>query len=332
MTPLLELDGVGKRFAGSGGITVACEDVSLSVAPGEVVGLVGESGSGKSTLANLVLGLHEPDAGEVRFDGRPVGTWLREDQRRFRSAVQAVFQQPLLALDGRRTVRWSIAEPLVVHRVGDRRSRHERVDELLAAVGLGPDLADRRPRQLSGGQLQRVNIARALALQPRLLVCDEPVSALDVSVQAQVINLLLDIQDRFGTAFLFVSHDLAVVRHVSDRIAVMYAGRIVETGPADDLCAQPHHPYTRALLAAAPDLRADHCVVPLLPREGLPSRGCAFAPRCPWAEDQCRDQPPPLRPFGQDRLVACRRAGDLRAAPAAGAESVAESGMPSGKT
>jgi ABC-type glutathione transport system ATPase component len=251
MSALLELAGVDKSFHGAGDTTHACRSVDLHVGEGEVVGLVGESGSGKSTLANVALGLLEPDHGEVRFDGRPLRDWLRREPRRFRSQVQAVFQQPLLALDGRRRIGWSVAEPLRIHGVGDRAERRARVAGLLERVGLEPAIVDRWPRELSGGQLQRVNIARALALEPRLLVCDEPVSALDVSVQAQILNLFLDIQREAGTAMLFISHDLAVVRHVSDRLVVLYAGRVVEHGPAAAVCDRPQHPYTRALLAAS---------------------------------------------------------------------------------
>jgi ABC-type glutathione transport system ATPase component len=251
VTALLELQAVDKAFHGGGDAIHACRGVDLQVQEGEVVGLVGESGSGKSTLANLVLGLLAPDRGEVRFEGRSLTDWLRLDPRRFRAQVQAVFQQPLLALDGRRRIGWSVSEPLRIHGVGDHAARRARVGELLARVGLDPGVADRWPRELSGGQLQRVNIARALALRPRLLVCDEPVSALDVSVQAQVLNLLLDIQRSAGMAMLFISHDLAVVRHLSDQVVVLDAGRVVEHGPAEAVCDRPQHPYTRALLAAS---------------------------------------------------------------------------------
>jgi ABC-type glutathione transport system ATPase component len=248
---LLTLSAVRKRFERAGGSTVACDGVDLTVRPGEIVGLVGESGSGKSTLAGIVLGLTRPDSGEVRFAGRAVADWLRRDARRYRAQVQAVFQQPLLALDSRHRVGWSVAEPLVIHKVGDRAARERRVEELLVLVGLDPALAERWPHQLSGGQLQRVNIARALALQPRLLVCDEAVSALDVSVQAQILDLFLDIQRRLGVALLFISHNLPVVRHISDRLAVMYKGSIVEQGGTDEVCAHPTHPHTEALLRAS---------------------------------------------------------------------------------
>ncbi len=347
MSALLELAGVDKAFHGSGDTTHACRSVDLHVGEGEVVGLVGESGSGKSTLANIALGLLEPDRGEVRFDGRPLRDWLRREPRRFRSQVQAVFQQPLLALDGRRRIGWSVAEPLRIHGVGDRAERRARVAGLLERVGLDPAIADRWPRELSGGQLQRVNIARALALEPRLLVCDEPVSALDVSVQAQILNLFLDIQREAGTAMLFISHDLAVVRHLSDRLVVLYAGRVVEHGPTAAVCDRPQHPYTRALLAASlepetveggvgPEVHgaasgaqpAAVAGVPsvgpaglpagvagsLLGAEGLPTEGCRFAPRCPLAEPECRAAEPDLRSLEPGRETACRRAEQLAGA------------------
>jgi oligopeptide/dipeptide ABC transporter ATP-binding protein len=321
---LLELAGVDKAFHGAGDTTHACRSVDLRVGEGEVVGLVGESGSGKSTLANVALGLLEPDQGEVRFDGRPLRDWLRREPRRFRSQVQAVFQQPLLALDGRRRIGWSVAEPLRIHGIGDRAERRVRVAGLLERVGLDPAIADRWPRELSGGQLQRVNIARALALEPRLLVCDEPVSALDVSVQAQILNLFLDIQREAGTAMLFISHDLAVVRHLSDRLVVLYAGRVVERGPTGAVCERPRHPYTRALLAASlePEAAGGRAGAtagaprpgPALGGEGLPTEGCRFAPRCPLAEPACRTAEPELRSLEPGRATACRRAEQLAGA------------------
>ncbi len=248
---LLRLTDVDKTFGSGDRRTVAANRVSIEVPEGRIVGLVGESGSGKSTVANLVLGLQSPDAGTVAFEGRDVRDWLRRDQRRFRRQVQAVFQQPLLALDGRRTIGWSVAEPLVIHGIGDAASRRARVIELLGQVGLTPGLAERYPDQLSGGQLQRVNIARALSLEPRLLVCDEAVSALDVSVQAQVLNLLLELQERLGLTMLFISHDIAVVRHISDSMVVMYRGDVVEQGPTDEVCSAPRSAHAKVLVEAS---------------------------------------------------------------------------------
>jgi oligopeptide/dipeptide ABC transporter ATP-binding protein len=309
---LLELRAVRKDFANRGRSVTACRDVSFVVGHGEVVGLVGESGSGKSTVANLALGLLEPTEGELLFLGERLTGRPRRVEKQLRSKIQAVFQEPLLALDSRRAVGWSIAEPLVIHGRGDRRSRQARVRELLAAVGLDLTFASRRPHQLSGGQLQRVNIARAIALDPSLLVCDEAVSALDVSVQAQILNLFLEIQRELGVAMLFISHDLAVVRHLSDRVVVMYAGRVVEEGPTEDVCASPHHPYTRALLDAS--LEPEPSEVPPARastlRETVPDQGCPFVPRCTLAEPACRG-PVELAPTTAGRLSACRRAGEL---------------------
>lgn len=251
MTTLLQLTGVMKTFDADGVTTRAANDVTLRVEEGEIVGLVGESGSGKSTIANLVLGLTDLDGGTISFDGRDLTDWLRRDPKLFRRTVQAVFQRPLLALDRRRTIGWSVAEPLVIHGIGDAAERRERVTRLLEQVGLVPELAERRPHQLSGGQLQRVNIARALALEPRLLVCDEAVSSLDVSVQAQVLNLLLELQRTLGLALLFISHDIAVVRHISDSMVVMYRGDIVEQGSTDSVCDNPQSDHARALIEAS---------------------------------------------------------------------------------
>ncbi|WP_329101483.1 ATP-binding cassette domain-containing protein [Micromonospora sp. NBC_01699] len=230
------------------------EEVTMRVDKGEIVGLVGESGCGKTTLARVVTGLNRPSAGVVRFAGVDVHALRGGALRAHRRHVQMVFQDPYLTLSPRLTVRQSIAEPLLIHRVGDTRSRSARVDELLDLVGLDPQVGERRPRQLSGGQQQRVAIARAIALGPRLLVCDEPVTALDVSVQAKILNLLCDLRDRLGLACLFISHDLAVVRQLANRVAVMRNGRIVEQGPTVEVTSDPRHPYTRALLVATPTI------------------------------------------------------------------------------
>jgi oligopeptide/dipeptide ABC transporter ATP-binding protein len=310
VSTLLALEGVRQEFSGRGRRVVACRDVSLHVDEGEVVGLVGESGSGKSTVANLALGLIQPTAGQVLFRGQAL---LRKAGKAVRAQVQAVFQEPLLALDSRRTVAWAVAEPLRIHGRGGKAERRDRVLQLLDAVGLDRALADRRPHELSGGQLQRVNIARAIALDPALLVCDEPVSALDVSVQAQILNLFLDVQQRLGIAMLFISHDLAVVRHLTDRIVVMYAGRVVEEGSTEQVCAEPHHPYTRALLLAAlePDPDAEVHAGTATLRESVPEEGCPFVPRCPLAEPECSRMEVVLSATVPGRRSACRRAGVL---------------------
>jgi oligopeptide/dipeptide ABC transporter ATP-binding protein len=314
--PLLELRDVDKRFRGRRGhLVTACHEVSLAVQAREVVGLVGESGSGKSTVANLALGLVEPDAGEVLVSGERLTSASRRRQKELRAQLQAVFQEPLLALDGRRTIAWSIAEPLRIHGRGTAAEQRARVAELLRVVGLDPSFAERRPSQLSGGQLQRVNIARAIALSPALLVCDEPVSALDVSVQAQIINLFLQVQSELGVGMLFISHDLAVVRHLADRIVVMYAGHVVEEGPAEAVCREPHHPYTRALLDACLEPVVDERRLGAAARSGatsaperVPDRGCPFVPRCPLAQPECAASDIPLTETTPGRRSACRRA------------------------
>ena len=322
---VLEFEGVSREFGNRGRVVRACHEVSFAVGRGEVVGLVGESGSGKSTVANLALGLLTPNSGTVRFAGGTVTGLPRAREKQLRSRLQAVFQEPLLSLDSRRTIGWSLAEPLRIHGRGNRFERRERVGELLAAVALDRALAGRRPAELSGGQLQRVNIARAIALEPELLVCDEPVSALDVSVQAQVLNLFLSIQQSLGVAMLFISHDLAVVRHLSDRIVVMYAGQIVEEGPTEEVCAEPHHPYTRALLAASPEPDPDQEPPPVARtlREDVPPNGCPLVPRCPLAEPDCGAWEPELLRTALGRRAACRRAELLVGMPQSHYDEVA---------
>ena len=308
---LLELDGVDKNFSTNRGPVHAVRQMSMTIGEGEAVGLVGESGSGKSTVANLVLGLEQPDAGRISFRGRSVGDWLAGDPGAYRRAVQAVFQHPFQALDSRKRVGWLVAEPLVIHRRGSARQRAGRVEELMADVNLDPALADRYPRQLSGGQAQRVNIARALALEPSLLVCDEPVSALDVSVQAQILNLLLEIGRRRSMAMLFISHSLPVVRHLSDRIVVMYAGTAVEQGPGGEVSDRPTHPYTQLLISAASMTGGGRAGGGKAMREALPSRGCRFAPRCPAVIDRCTADEPELEELREDHRSRCWRAREF---------------------
>jgi len=291
----------------------AVDGVSLHVAQGETLGIVGESGSGKSTTGRMLLGLEAPDAGDLRLDGAAMPAIGSPAWRRLRTRVQMIFQDPMGALDRRMPLAAQIAEPLVIHGIGDAAGRAARVAELLDSVGLSADLATRYPHEVSGGQRQRAVLARALAIAPDLLVCDEPVSALDVSVQAQVVNLLADLQARLGLAMIFISHDLRVVRQVSRRIAVMYLGRIVEEGHADDLFAAPGHPYTRALVSAAPVPGAGRHVRVVLqgepPDPANRPAGCAFHPRCALAVPQCRQgKAPELTGPAGGRRIACHLA------------------------
>jgi oligopeptide/dipeptide ABC transporter ATP-binding protein len=315
MSALLEIKNLNKSFSLKIGEVKACRNVNLQIHAGEVVGLVGESGSGKSTVANIILGLESIDSGTIEFDGRDLNELLIHDQRAFRRQVQPVFQQPLLALNSRRTIGWSLQEPLIVHGIGDKHSRKERALELLDQVGLSKEHFDRLPRQMSGGQLQRVNIARALAVNPKLLICDEAVSALDVSVQAQIINLFLEVQQKLGVALLFISHDLEVVRHISDRIAVMYAGTICEVAATDEIFASPIHPYTRALLAASSlDQSNQSRALDLTKfrKEEIPNHGCPFAPRCSFARELCNEATLIQETIATGREISCARAHEIR--------------------
>lgn len=314
--PLVQVRGLRKYFPVPAGWFAAplqlraVDGVDLDIATGQTVGLVGESGCGKSTLGRAILQLQPPDSGEVRLAGQNIVGLPRAARTAIRREMQIIFQDPYASLSPRRTVAQIIREPLDVHQIGTPAERRERVDELLDTVGLRSGVLDRYPHEFSGGQRQRIGIARALALEPRFIVADEPVSALDVSVQSQVLNLLAKLQAERGIAFLFIAHDLAVIQHISEVIAVMYLGKIVEQAPAFELYARPLHPYTQALLSAVPvpDPRARRQRVPLtgeVPSALSPPSGCAFHTRCPLAAARCRAETPVLRDVGGGHQVAC---------------------------
>jgi peptide/nickel transport system ATP-binding protein len=309
--PLLRVENLVVEYAVGGKTVHAVSDVSLQVARGETLGLVGESGCGKSTLGRAVLQLRQAVSGRVLFDGQDLTAMRGESLRQMRRRVQLIFQDPIASLNPRRRIGDIIAEPLVIAGVKDSRKRHEFVCEVLSAVGLDPSVViGRLPHEFSGGQCQRICIARALVLKPEFIICDEPVSALDVSIRAQILNLLEDMKVRFGLTLLFIAHDLAVVKAVSDRVAVMYLGRLCEVGTSGQLFARPAHPYTSLLIEAIPvpdpDVRpAEGVAVGEPPSPISPPSGCRFRTRCPRADQRCSAEVPELRLVAPDQFVAC---------------------------
>ena len=317
--PLIEVKNLKKYFPIRKGVLQrevarvhAVDDVSFAVNEGETIGLVGESGCGKSTLGRCIVRLLEPTEGDVVFQGRSIGKLGARSLRPLRRQMQMVFQDPYASLNPRKRVGTIVSDPLRIHRIGDRKERKKQVEELLEAVGLSPEHYNRFPHEFSGGQRQRIGVARALALRPKLVVADEPVSALDVSIQAQMINLLEELQDEFSLTYVFIAHDLGVVRHVSDRIAVMYLGRIMELSPAEELYERPIMPYTEALLSAVPipdpdlsDQRERIVLEGDVPSPINPPSGCRFHPRCRYATEICSQVDPPLADYGNGHLAAC---------------------------
>jgi len=309
--PLLEVDDLVVEYYVGGHTVHAVSRISLAVARGETLGLVGESGCGKSTLGRAVLQLRRPNSGHVVFDGHDLTSMSEGELRKMRQRIQLIFQDPIASLNPRRRIGDIVAEPLLIAGVNDPAERHRRVREALSAVGLDPDLVwGRLPHEFSGGQCQRICIARALVLNPDFIVCDEPVSALDVSIRAQIINLLEDMKSRYGLTLLFIAHDLAVVKAVSDRVAVMYLGRLCEVAPAGTLFAEPAHPYTSLLIEAIPlpdpDVRPLESVPAGEPPSPIaPPSGCRFRTRCPRADRICAEDMPELRRLRPDHYVAC---------------------------
>jgi oligopeptide/dipeptide ABC transporter ATP-binding protein len=328
VTALLEARNLVKHFVAERSVlgrpksyVRAVDGVSFSLHAGETLALVGESGCGKSTVSRLVLRLLEPDAGDLRFEGRDLLAMDANELRAFRRDAQIIFQDPYASLNPRMTVGQILSEPLALHDLVPPHERRQRVDELLRLVGLEPRFSRRYAHEFSGGQRQRIAIARALAVEPKLIICDEPVSALDVSIRSQILNLLRDLQERLGLAYIFVSHDLAVVKHIADRVAVMNLGTIVETAEAQALFAAPLHPYSRALLSAipVPKPRAKRSRMVLqgeMPSALNPPPGCRFHTRCPHAIERCRHEFPQLVADASGHLTACHRAGELPAADA----------------
>jgi oligopeptide transport system ATP-binding protein len=323
-TPLLKVEHLHKEFPTGSGfmggkfskkVVSAVNDLSFEIRAGETFGLVGESGCGKSTTGRAIMHLDPPTSGKVYFEGRDISKMNKKELKAMRREMQFIFQDPYASLNPRMTIGEIISEPMVIHGIGTPEERIERVRELLDVVGLNPEHINRYPHEFSGGQRQRVGIARSFILRPKLIICDEPVSALDVSIQAQVLNLLKDLQKQYGTAYLFIAHDLSVVQHISDRVAVMYLGKMVELSDWKSLYAEPNHPYTQALLSAVPipdpDVQQNRKRIILAgdpPSPIDPPSGCRFHTRCPIAQAKCSEETPEFREIGEGHFCACHYA------------------------
>ena len=315
---LIKTEGLKKYFKVPNGWLHAVDGVDLEIKRGKTLGVVGESGCGKSTLGRAILRLHEPTDGKVYFEGEDILQYRGAKMDKLRPNMQIIFQDPYSSLNPRMTVQELIAEPLIINKVYKTKSEvYQRVAELMEIVGLAERLASAYPHELDGGRRQRIGVARALALSPKFIVCDEPVSALDVSIQAQILNLLMDLQEEFGLTYMFITHDLSVVKHISDEIMVMYMGVCVERAPSNELFSNPIHPYTKALLSAIPipDIDRRHKPVDVIKGEVTnpvnPKPGCRFAPRCPHCTDACLQKSPELREVSPDHFVACAHMGSI---------------------
>lgn len=323
-TPILQVDNLKMHFPVKEGIFLraskfnrAVDGVSLTIQPGETLGLVGESGCGKSTLGRCISRLYQPTSGSIFFEGEDISTMKSRELLPYRQNIQMIFQDPMESLNSRHTVGDILEEPFIIHKIGDRASRQKRIKELLEIVGLPARSVSRYPFEFSGGQRQRIGIARSIALNPRLIVCDEPVSALDVSIQSQILNLLIDLQREFNLSYLFIAHDLAVVKHISDRIAIMYLGKIVESGDGNTIYKEARHPYTQSLISAipVPDPHRElnrQIITGDVPSPINPPSGCAFHPRCPMVQDQCKHETPMLENVAEGHIAACHRKAETR--------------------
>lgn len=315
---LLDVRNLCKYYSVSNGTLHAVEDVSFTVNEGETIGIVGESGCGKSTLGRAILRLHEPTSGKVIFNGMDICTFNSTEMREMRKHMQIVFQDPYASLDSRYTVRKIIEEPLRIHNVYKTNAEYQdRVEELMELVGLAKRMSNMYPHEFDGGRRQRIVIARALALNPKFIVCDEPVSALDVSVQAQILNLMMELQQKLGLTYIFISHDLSVIRHISTNIGVMYMGLMIEKAPKKDIFERPLHPYTNALLSAIPSVNVleKHKRIVLkgeITSPVNPKPGCRFAPRCPFATEKCLASTPKMTEVEENHFVACHRIDEIR--------------------